>query len=395
MNVIQNKPKPALFVLLLTGLSLLAVYLVLYLKADYEVSGFIRASGYISFFIILISLYILLVKAKRLILSNVLFLFLLVLILEMFCFIRLGMPSAFKKDFSAPSVAGDHIAANIGAVPNADSVYHEVFVLDNDTVFDVKTTIDSNCKRFTPGHSKERRKHALFFGCSIAFGHGVQDNETMPYYFQEISNEYNAYNFGLEGHSTNHMLARLRYKPLRLQVEEKEGVGIYVFFWVHIYRSIGSMNRYCSWLHNAPYYYLDGDQLKRSKMFCDGRPFISAIYEAIYQTNIVKYFKLDFPVKIKRSHLNLVAEMVKESKAEYQRQFPGNSFYCVLYPFWDKHEGMIKEFKVLLEEKEVKCIDLTSMEYTVKQSLGGDGHPNPGTHQNMAQIILQKIRSNK
>jgi hypothetical protein len=336
------------------------------------------------------------VTSKRVIISNFILVFLLLLLVEVYCFFKLDQPIAVKKDFSAIDLPEDHIAKHIGVVPYADSVYHTIKMQNNDTVFDFKSTIDANCKRTTPNNSKTRSKHALFFGCSITFGEGVQDNETMPYYFQEVSNEYNAYNFGLSGHSTNHMLARLQYKPLDSQVIEKEGIAFYIFFWDHIYRSIGSMNRYTEWLHNAPFYYLDNGNIKRNKMFCDGRLGLSWLYESLYQTNIVKKFQLDLPIKIRKSHLNIVAEMIKESKKIYQSQYPNNEFYCVIYPEWGKKkDNMTNDLKEVLKEKGIKYVDFSWFEYKQEHTLGKDAHPNPKTHQLMANMILKEINKKK
>ena len=394
MKFFSSKRNIALLISLSGGLLLSLIYLLFYQKSENEITGSTRMIGYSASFIVFVTLYISFVAAKRTILANIILIATLILCVELFCFFKLDMPSANKEIYpTPPSLPDDHIANNIGSVPFADSVYHSVLVKNNDTVFDIHATIDSNCKRFTPNHSDERDMHALFFGCSITYGEGVEDNETMPYCFQEMSG-YNSYNFGLSGHSTNHMLARIQYKPLTLQVKEKKGVAFYIFFWDHIHRSIGSMDRYCSWLHNAPYYYIDDNKLKRDKMFYNGRKWISKFYECAYQTNIVKKFGIDFPPKISETHLNLVAEMIRESKSEYLKQFPGNEFYCVIYPDWaNTDKSMIDDFKNKIKEKDIKLVDLTWFEYKAEHSLGGDPHPSPATHAQISQIIFNEIAS--
>ena len=77
----------------------------------------------------------------------------------------------------------------------------------------------------------------------------------------------------------------LTFDSFMKQVKEKNGSAYYIFFWDHIYRSIGSMSRYTDWLSFAPYYTMDGEKLIRKKMFTNGRPFISRIYEEIYQSS--------------------------------------------------------------------------------------------------------------
>jgi hypothetical protein len=332
------------------------------------------------------------VQSKKIILANIFLLFDLILLVEIICFFLLGLPSCFKKDFSPPKVTEDHIAKHAGSVPYADSVYSALLVKQNDTVYNVKYSIDHFHKRITPGHDSSKKNHSIFFGCSIAFGVGLNDDQTLAYRFQQESDQFNSYNYGLSGHGPNNMLARLKYQNLSKQVVEKNGVAFYIFFFDHIYRSIGTMSRYSEWVFNEPYYTMENDELVRKKGFKDGRPIISKIYELIYQTNIVKYFKLDFPLRLNKNHFDLVCEMIKESKKEYQKQFGNNNFYCVMYPShvnWTPED--FKSFKDCLTKKGIDYIDLTQyIDYSYKYTLGGDPHPNANTNQLLAKELMAR-----
>jgi len=374
------------------GLILLLIYFILYFNAIHEISSFIRLTGYIAFLFLFVNLSIYFANKKQIILVNVFITFTLILSVELVCFFLLSMPSGIKKDFSLPYLPEDHIARNIGDVPYSDSVYHKVLVNGNDTVFDVKNTVDHFNKRYTPGKDTLKKKHALFFGCSIAFGEGLEDDQTLAYRFQKESGEYNSYNFALSGHGTNHMLARLKFQNLTTQVSEKNGVAFYIFFWDHIFRSIGSMSRYCDWLSNAPYYEIKENHLVRNKMFKNGRYYTSKFYELIYQTNIVKYFKVDFPLKLNDSHIDLVCEMIKESKNEYQNQFGKNPFYVVLYPTYIEYTPeQFQLFKNCLTKKKIDYIDLNDfLKYSGEHTLGGDPHPNSKTNELLGKELLKR-----
>jgi hypothetical protein len=385
------KEHPFCFSFLFFGSLFLLMYKLLYSTSDYEVKSSIRLVGYIAYFILFIGLFSLLLAYKRIILANIVLTILLVLSIEATCFFLLGMPSCYKKVFSVPDLPADHIARNIGNVPYSDSVYTALLVNGKDTVYNVKNTIDSYNKRLTPGHDPLKNKYALFFGCSIAFGTGLNDDQTLPFYFQQQNKEFNAYNYGIPGHGTNHMLARLQYQDLTKQVKEKNGVAFYIFFWDHINRSIGTMDRYCEWLSNAPYYEMKGDQLIRKKMFKDGRYFTSKFYELVYQTNIIKYFKIDFPTKLNENHFELVAEMVNQSKKEYQKQFGNDKFYCVFYPNWvNGTPEQVQQFKDCLSKRNIAYIDLTDFKYTQENTLGGDPHPNAKTSDTLAKLLNER-----
>ena len=119
---------------------------------------------------------------------------------------------------------------HIGTVPYGDSIYHDFKIQNADTIFNVHYSFDKNCTRITPDFDSTRTKYALFFGCSLAFGYGLNDNQTLPYFFQQISNQYNAYNYAYEGYGTNQMLARLEYQDLSKQVKGKDGISFLYLF---------------------------------------------------------------------------------------------------------------------------------------------------------------------
>jgi hypothetical protein len=354
----------------------------------------LRLWTYLSLLSLFTGIYILLIKKKRVVLSNLTLIWLLILTLETSLFFVLGMPKAIKKDFVLPKLPPNHIAAKLGTLMYADSTVHRVLIKDHDTVFDVHYTVDHFNKRFTPDHDSTKKEYALFFGCAIAFGEGWEDNQTIAYQVQQQSKRYNSHNFSCSGTGTNYMLAMFQNVPLKPQVKEQTGKAFYIFFWDHLFRSIGTMDRYSSWMHMSPYYYMKDGKIVRNKMFKDGRPIISTIYENLYQSNIVKYFKLDFPLSLNDSHYDLVTEMIAESKREYQRQFGNDEFYVVLYPTYVEYTPeQLNTFKRFLKQKHIKFVDLTKViTYAPEYTLGGDPHPNAHTNELVSSYLLNAMK---
>ncbi len=378
-------------VLFLLGGIMLSTYLLI--NSTYVIPGSQRLVKYISLLLIFLSLFLILIKNKRVILANVILFVSLIIIIELACFFMLGMPDAVNKNFELVEAPEEHISTHMGIVPYADSVHNDILIKDNDTVFNVKYSIDKNCLRITPDHKPERNKYALFFGCSLAFGQGLNNDETLPYQFQVESDEYNSYNFAYSGYGTNHMLARLQYQNLSENVAEKDGAAFYIFFWDHIYRSIGSMNHYCDWMSSAPYFAFEGDQLIRKRKFKDGRYFTSKFYELVYQTNIVKKFKIGFPTKLNEHHYDLVTEMILESKKTYEKQFGNDRFYLVFYPSYVNYTTeQLNQFKAMLKSKNIDFIDMYDfINYGPEHTLGGDPHPNAITTKNISKELLKRI----
>lgn len=311
---------------------------------------------------------------------------------ETVCFLLLGMPDGEIKEFAVvPDNERDHIGWQLGFVPEPDTVIRDLKMNGNDTVFNAQYSIDSLYRRITPGFDAQRKKHALFFGCSIAFGEGLNDDQTLPYQFQACSQEHNAYNYAYSGYGTNQMLARLQFRDLSKQVEEKDGVAFYIFFWDHIYRTIGSMSRYTDWLHAAPNYELENGRPVRNGSFKTGR-WSSWWYERIYQLGTVRYFGIDFPLRLNDGHYELLCAIIEESKREYQKQFGNAEFYVVLYPSYlpEQDEFDFHKFKRMLKDRSIRYIDMFhAIEYGPQHTFRGDGHPNAETTGRLADILYR------
>ena len=387
----KNKISLLLFIV---GLIFQSIYRFNYIKTDWAITPIFTYFNLISLLLCSLALFLFSVKNKRYIISNLFLLAFLILVVELVCFVLLGSPAKHKKDFGLPFLPAEHVANNIGTVPYSDSIYHSILVKENDTVYDVHNTIDNNWKRVTPDYDSLKTKYALFFGCSIAFGEGLEDNETFPYYFQRLTNEYNSYNFAYPGYGANQMLARMEFQDLTDQVREKEGAGFYVFFMGHVSRVIGSMDTYVGWTSGSPYYFMENGELKRDKMFKNGRYWVSKFYELVYQTSIINYFKINFPSKLQPKHYELTVEVIKASKEKYIEQFGNNNFYVILFPSYKiVPEEDYELFKQLLTKKGIKYIDLDSfITYGEQYTLGGDPHPNANTNKILVEELIKRIK---
>jgi hypothetical protein len=368
------------------------------LTEDQKIPPAVTLLDFTSYLVLLVALMVLFGRSERNLLASLSFMVILVVGLEIVCFFLLGMPEKQVKDFSLADLPPEHIGSQVGGVPWGDSTHHDVKYADGKKVYDIHFTIDDQCKRVTPDYDSTKTEHAVFFGCSIAFGFGLEDNETIPYCFQQKSKAYNSYNYAYTGYGTHHMLSRLQYQDLSEQVNEKDGIGVYVFFWDHVYRAIGAMSRYTSWGHDGPYFEMKDGKLVRNKALKDGRSFVSKMYEMLHQTSIINYFELDFPNSLRDSHYELVAEMILESKKTYKKQFgDDDEFYVLIHPSYaPTSDFSFDTFKKYLDKKEIKYVDLYKfIDYGSKHTLGGDPHPNKDTAKLVAEEFFKRINTDK
>jgi hypothetical protein len=372
-----KKYKGVLFIVMATVVCFIVANQIRVANGGEFVSGvmYFRYAGY---FLIALLIFKIGVKAKLFIVHNIAMIVLIFIGLEIIFYSILGSPTKENKGFEMPNLDSDDIQQQIGYLPIPDTVLNEVLIVEGDTSFNVDYTIDKFRKRITPKmDSTDNNDYALFFGCSIAYGYGLKDDETIPYNYQ-ANGDITSYNFAYNGHGTNHVAARLEQDNLDEQVVEKNGKAFYLFFWDHIARAVGTMRRHTSWLHFAPYYYMDNDSLIRNKMFKDGRPVTSYFYESVYQSSILEYFEVDFPLSLNKSHFDLVAEMIEYSKNHYSKQFGNDEFYTVIMPSYKGYtDADLELFIKIVESKGIDVIDLSDIvEYGSKYTLKGDAHPN-------------------
>ncbi len=349
------------------------------------------------YFYILFILTKLFINKKKTILANITILIILFFIVELTCYIIMGFPKKEWKNFELSELPKDHIGLHLGHVPYADSIMHDTKIIDGKTIFDTYYTIDSLNRRIVPDYNPYKKKYAAFFGCSICFGFGLKDNQTIPYFFQQQSKDYNSYNFSYTGWGCHHMLARMEHKDLSKEVLEKDGIGVYIFLWSHIRRAICDMRIYNGWGHTMPYYFFDGNEIKRDGNFKTGKPILSRIYELLSRSYIVKYFEINFPLNTNESHMNLAAEIIKKAKETYIKQFGNNRFYVVIHPsVWTEFTDENNEkFKSLLKDKGIIVLDYSKkIPLDNDHIIVGDGHPNELSNQKFANMLINDLKLN-
>jgi hypothetical protein len=255
-------------------------------------------------------------------------------------------------------------------------------------------TIDSLGRRVTgikTGTGPDK-KYALFFGCSVTFGLWVNDDQTLPAFFEGMDTNFHAYNYGVSGYGAHHLPALFESRNLRKEIPERDGIAIYSYFIGHTQRAIGDMESYLSWNATSPYYYLKGDEVIRDGSFKSGRRFVSWFYEFISKTYFCRYYELKFPGELKARHYRLAAKIIEKGYLKYKEQFGNDNFYIVLLPGWND------EMKTYLDELHLKTIDCTnfvSSYWQDKYYFKGDGHPRPLFYKILAEHIHKEIVEKK
>ena len=285
----------------------------------------------------------------------------------------------------------------LGYKPGANIEALASMTNQGETIYEVTYSIDAYCRRITPVENRtDRNRYAIFFGGSYTFGEGVENNQTLPAYFSNVSSSYMPYNYGFHGYGPHHMLAKLIAVNLETEIQEKTGILIYLYLPDHINRVIGSMHVYNTWGKSCPYYTIDAqNNLIRKESFFYGRPYISMFYDLLGRSNFIKYFKINFPLRLSDRHYRLTTKVIEESRKEFQKQFENDHFYVVLYPSEVKTRENARRIIPYFEKANIKYLDYTDLfdpgseEFTIKS----DGHPTPKAYEILAKKLSQDVSS--
>ena len=230
----------------------------------------------------------------------------------------------------------------------------------------------------------------IFFGDSLTFGYGVDDDETLPYHAANLASGFEPYNFGFNGYGPQNTLALLEGQTLNDRVSEHRGIAVYTFIDDHISRAIGSLRIHNQWGRLMPYYTLDGQgEPVRQGNFMTGRPYQSILYILIGKSQLVRYFGLDFPI-LRDQHLALVAGMLAESRELLEAQFEQVDFYVLFYP---GRSDLAPRLIPYLEEAGIHYLDYADLFDLDRPGLWieYDGHPTGAGYEAVAERLVDDL----
>lgn len=236
----------------------------------------------------------------------------------------------------------------------------------DDLIYNVTYTTDKNSFRQTKGNIKGNTY--IFLGCSFMFGEGLNDDETLPYYFSQLSDfKYNVINAGFPSTATYISYALLKSNKLIECVDTKIEYIIYEFFSDHIYRNLVGSNIV---------YKIDAGNLVKVEKGESVEIFTNKILQSKY----------------KEKGLNLTVKLLEEMNEIVKERY-NSKFLVVLYETYD-HDNITKELKEVLDKLEIETIytklkkDENDIYY---YKIKNDEHPTKNANIEIAQTIYDYI----
>jgi hypothetical protein len=318
-----------------------------------------------------------------------------------FCFLLLGGLEAYLWVFPDESerIEGSYTQEYftehdlLGYAPiKGKSVTSEKY-FEERLIYDVVYSIDEKGLRVSPPHEPgESNECILFFGGSLAFGEGVNDNEAMPYLVGTKSN-YRVLNFGFHGYGPHQMLASLGKGLVENIVDCEPKYAIYVAIIPHIARSAG----YSSWDRHGPRYVMDADGSVSFVGHIDEQE-VSLFLEQIKKSFIYKrYFTIK--TSFSKADIDLFIGIVQASRNAFLKQYPGGEFHVLL---WGKPvEAYYKYYPLVLNGMRSRGIqvhqinDLLTGDKSLYEINKHDKHFNPMALERIADYVVDHILNEK
>jgi hypothetical protein len=265
-------------------------------------------------------------------------------------------------------------------IPNTATEFKEF--LDDRLIDDVTYRIDANGLREIPIAVQGGPHKAVFFGCSYMFGHGVANDQTLPYYFvQDTKGGFEGFNFAGEGWGPHQMLREVETGFVR-RVAGTPDLAIYEAIPDHLRRVAGR----APW-EDGPRYELCQEGV------CYAEPFHSDFYEVcrrwLERSWTVKFFESHYARLSRPSDLPLFLAVLKKTRSLLEEN--GTRFVIVL---WDQND-LARTMLKTLRANQFDVVALSSIfpgsELTEPPLIQLDRHPAPATNKAIAAYLWRQV----
>lgn len=261
-------------------------------------------------------------------------------------------------------------------------------------IYEMSYHLDSSGHRVTPDSLSANKKFGIFLGCSFTFGDGLNDNETIPFFFSKNTKTFKGYNFGYSGYGPNHALVKLQHDSLNKIVTQKEGIGFYVYIHDHINRTIGSMSNFTINHGKAPCFEIEKENLVHKGLFIDAHPDQSWVYKKMRENGFCRYFGIGYPFWLREKDFELTAKVLEEISKEFQKNFHTDQFYVIIYPSmsqkeYESDENIVKYLKI----KKIKYLDYRKIFDTTTEGyfIPHDHHPTALANDILTKQIIKDL----
>lgn len=163
-----------------------------------------------------------------------------------------------------PLVSGRKINVGFGPATDTDFSVSAIRKNNEKLIYNVTYTF-ANGRRIIPNKITNSTEKVFFLGCSYVFGDGLNDAETLPYFFHKFtSNRFSVENYAFSGYGTHQALNIIENEIITpAQTNKSSTTVIYYFIPEHIDRAAG----YSTWDTHGPNYEVEEGKIVHKGSF--------------------------------------------------------------------------------------------------------------------------------
>ncbi len=262
----------------------------------------------------------------------------------------------------------------------------------NELIYNVTYSIGTDGLRVGSYLADDSSPGVLFFGGSFTFGAGVENDETLPYRFEEMSNgKFKSFNFGFHGYGPHQMLAILENGLEREIVgQNTPRYAIYQALPAHVARCTGRT----SWDVFGPRYTLDSDgEVHHAGQFY--KSLMNKVMLLISRSTVLSRIRLALQ-REDSNDLKLFFGIIRKAQDIFKERY-GGEFLVLL---WDQNDnpayqeilaGLKRYGMTVIEIEEIlQDFKENKQKYLIKIPV--EYHPNEVAYDLIADYLLTLLR---
>ena len=224
----------------------------------------------------------------------------------------------------------------------------------------------------------------VYYGCSFAFGFGLNDDMILSSQLADQIKSHQVYNYNSNAYGVTQLLSYLRVNRWEKEIPQDKGILVYSFIRDHFNRIFPSPSNF----NESPFYDFRGDKLEFKGLLNDVFP------EEVKR--IEENFR-DGPFnaeKITDKEAKYFCAILKESERLFNESYSSSRF-VLLYNDW-RDEDAIKKLKECIKGTKIEFLDFSPIVEANKEKvlIPIDGHPNELWNRELAKFLKEKLNLN-
>lgn len=281
--------------------------------------------------------------------------------------------------------------ADLGHSARPNTVAEEKEFHLKNLLYDVVYRIGPDGLRHIPKAVQGGPSKIAFFGGSFAFGHGVNDNSTMPYYFLEAARgAYQGFNFGFQGYGANQMLREIETGQMS-RIMGRPDLVVYEGIADDVRRVCGKVY----WEPFGPKYVFTDDGAVRYAGAFHGRAY-ETVTRPLRKLCLYRLAESHLGGTVHPDDVSLYVAVLSRARRQLEQRYGAR----LVIVFWDNTRFAKEVMRRLIEQK-FALIGISGIIPDLNQNWpkyeisGFDRHPNALANRLIGQFLAHRLALQK